>query len=465
MTPKEYFEQHKDRFYSELADFVRIKSISTDEQFKPEIRNAVEWLKTKLAEMGLDDVKEILPEDRPNGYPVVVGHKEFDPSLKTLLVYGHYDVQPPEPLEQWTSDPFEPEIRDGAMYGRGTTDNKGQLLTNLAGLEYYLKHGEEGKRRFNIKVFFEGEEEISGATTEVIVASKKFDKEVAADYVYISDGPWATFDAPSIEYASRGLAYFDLHIKNSDSDMHSGIYGNAVMNPANVASYIVYKLKDIKKNRVRVPGFYKTVRKPGEEEIDALNSVSPSWEQIRHETTARTVSPYIRKGKSFSALAVTGLRPSFDVHGMESGFTQWGGAKTIIPSKASVKFSFRLVPYQEPDHIAELVRKYIAKIMPKGIEWDLQFLNHAKPYITDPNDPEIKRLSVAFEKGFGKKSVLTATGGTIGIVNTFKEAYGATTLLANLGFPDDRLHAPNEKYNLSQFEGGYYTFLAFALED
>lgn len=462
MNLQEYYKQNKARFVEELSDFLRIRSISTDVSFKPEMKKATEWLKKKLTSMGMDNIKELLPsgEEFKNGNPVIYAEKIFSKDLPTLLVYGHYDVQPADPVEQWSSDPFEPVVKEDAIFARGATDNKGQVYTNIAAVEYYISHVEN--KRFNIKFFIEGEEEIGSEVTNRVIESHEFNEELKADYAYISDGPWMKHDTPTIEYSLRGLVYFDLHLKVADFDMHSGIYGNAVLNPANLAAYIVYKLKDIKKNRIRIPGFYKAVRKPAEEEIEQLNKVSPTWEQIMNETTARAVTKYMRKGMEFTFLTLTGLRPSFDVHGIESGYREWGNSKTIIPGSASLKFSFRLVPFQDPEVIKKQVEKYLTKIIPKGVEWELVDLHSAKPYLTDPNNPEFKKLVEAFDEGFGKKTVFAAMGGSIGLVTTLQEEYGIVSLLANYGFPDDRLHAPNEKFNLSQMEGGFASFINFA---
>lgn len=463
MTYQEFYAQNKERFLEELKQFLRFKSISTDDAYKQDIKKTYEWVIQKLTAIGIEDAKPIWPHNKTleQGNPVVVGHKIFDASLPTLLVYGHYDVQPAEEGALWNSDPFEPVIKDGQIYARGTTDNKGQIFTNIIGLEYYLNHAPQENRKWNIKVFIEGEEEISGQTTEEIIESNDFDNEIKSDYAYISDGPWNDSQTPSIEYSLRGLAYYDLHITTADHDVHSGLYGNAILNPINLAGYIIYKLKDIRKNKVRVPNFYKSVRKQSQEELKELNSASPSWEQIKEETTAKVTTTYLRKDSEWTALSLTGLRPSFDVHGIQAGYTEWGKHKTIIPSKASIKFSFRLVPYQTPEVVTEQVKKYLSKIIPKGVEWELVSLGNSMPYLTDPNDKQIIALKAAYETGFGKKPVLTTSGGSIGLVNVLKQTYGITTLLANYGLPNDNLHAPNEKYSLENLEKGFYTFVEF----
>jgi acetylornithine deacetylase/succinyl-diaminopimelate desuccinylase-like protein len=463
VTYKEFYAQNRERFIKELSDFISIPSVSTDPERRADMERTAKWCIDKLQSIGLEDVKVIKPsaKEYEDGYGAVVGQKIFDEKLPTLMVYGHYDVQPPDPLDQWLTDPFTPTIVNDVLFARGATDNKGQLFTNIIGLEYYIKHVEN--KRFNVKVFIEGEEEISGPTTEVILQSHEFDNEIKADFLYVSDGPWNSADMPSIEYSLRGIIYYDLHIKVSEMDMHSGLYGNAVLNPGNLAAYFVYKMKDIKKNRIRVPNFYKSVRKPGEEEIQMLREVSPSWDEIKSATTATAVTPYRRKGEEFSTLALTGLRPSFDVHGIHLGFTEPGGQKTIIPREALVKFSLRLVADQTVKESQALVRKYVEKIMPKGVVWELREMGTSEPFLTDPNHPEIKKAQAALEKGFGKRAVLTPSGGSIGITNTFKHEYGMTALLVNYGLPDDRLHAPNEKYNLSQLEGGFYSFVEYLM--
>jgi|GEM_PF-397928 len=459
MDIQTFIDQNRDRFIKELSDILRISSISTDEKYKSSITQAAEWVKAKAEAIGFTKVQLLLPEKRKEGNPIVIGEYITDTKLPILTIYGHYDVQPVDPESEWTNKPFEPEIRDGFIYARGATDNKGQFYTNLAAAEYYIKYVKE--KRFNIKLFIEGEEETSGETADAAVEDPANKELLKTDYLYISDGPWVNRETPSIEYSLRGLIYFDLHLRTSSRDMHSGLYGNVVMNPGNLAAYIIYKMKDIRKNTIRVPQFYKAVRKPSREEFTQLNKVSTTWEAIKEESGSKAVTKYLRKNEEFSPLTLTGLRPSFDVHGIETGYREWGKSKTVIASTASIKFSLRLVAYQDTTKSAELVRKYIMKIMPKGVEWDLQLLSSSKPYLTEPNDPEMKKLLKAFEIGFGKKAYMTTSGGSIGVVNTFKESLGTIALFGNYGFPEDGMHAPNECFAISQIEGGIKTFVAF----
>lgn len=456
MNSREFFSTHKQRFIKEISELVAIPSISTQPEHQSDIIRAATWVEMKLAALGCDRVKQL---SKGNGNPVVFGEKIFDPSLPTLLLYGHYDVQPADPLAAWSSDPFLPVVRDGALYGRGTTDNKAQFMTNIAALEYYF--AEQKEKTWNIKIVIEGEEEIGGPTIDAMIEDPDFTEYFSANYAYISDGPWVSRDMPSIEYSLRGLVYFDLELRTSQSDMHSGLYGNAVLNPANLAGYVIYKLKDILANRIRVPNIYKSMRRLSQEEITQINEGSMTWEDVKNNSGALVTTPYRRRGESFSPAILTGTRPSLDVHGISSGFTEKGQMKTIIPASALVKFSIRLVPQMTPHETTVLVEKYLKKIMPKGVEYTLTVLNSSKPYITSPQDSRIEQLCLEYEKAFGKRPHLTPSGGSIGLVTTLADRFGMVSLLASYGLPDDRLHGPDEKYDLSQLEGGYLTLTGF----
>ncbi len=452
----QFFEKNKQRLLEEIVELLKIPSISTRDENKKDIAAAANWVEKKLQQMGMDNVTQVTVN---GGNPVIVAEKIFDNNLPTLLVYGHYDVQPAEPLEEWQSSPFEPEIREGAIYGRGTTDNKAQFLTNFAALEYYLS--EQTNKTWNIKVAIEGEEEIGGPSIDAMIVDPHYSEHFKADYAYISDGPWVKNDVPSIEFSLRGLVYFDLTLRTSRSDMHSGLFGNSVMNPANLAGYVIYKLKDVLANRIKVANIYKQVRKLSEEEIESINTGSMSWADVKEHSGAFVITPTRKDGKLMTPAVLTGTKPSLDVHGISTGFTEVGRMKTVIPATAFVKFSIRLVPFMNPDEVVALVEKYVKKIMPKNVEYELVCLSKGKPYLTDPNDERVRHLIASYETAFGKSPVLAPSGGSIGLVTTLAEAHGVKSLLASYGLPDDRLHGPNEKYNLSQFEGGFRTLVEF----
>ena len=461
MQFKDFYKENQERFIETLKEFLRFKSISTDEKYKSEIKAILNWLDEYFKDLGFA-TKTLLPKKPKRGSkanPVFYAEYKVDSSLPTVMVYGHYDVQPPDPLDQWNSDPFDPVIKDNKIYARGANDNKGQIFANMIAIEYYIKHTAD--KKYNIKVFIEGEEEIGGITTDEIIESREFDNELTSDYLWISDGPWIAEDKPSVVYALRGIAYYDLHLKVMPHDIHSGIYGNVVLNPANLAGHIIYKLKDIAKNRIRIPGIYKKVRKPSKYELELVAKASPTWDEIKKETNTQAVTKYVRKGQEFPPLALTGLKPSLDVHGIQTGFTQKGGLKTIIPAEALVKFSIRLVPYLKPEYVYNQLRKYLVRIIPKGVEWELNDLGSSAPFLMDPQDPAVKRLVDIMSKAFDKQAVLVPEGGSIGLVNTFARVYNPKILMPNYGLPDDGLHSPNEKFNLSQLEGGAKTLLGF----
>ncbi len=461
MNFKDYYSKNEQRLLESLKEFLKFKTISTQEEYKPEIQKVLEWLNGYFSNLGFK-TKQLLtkkPSRKEKANPVFFAEYIVDTDLPTIIIYGHYDVQPPGDLEKWHTDPFDPVIKDGKIFGRGTNDNKGQVFANMIAIEYYINHVKD--KKYNIKFFIEGEEEIGGITTDEIIESREFDNELSSDFLWISDGPWISADKPSVVYALRGIAYYDLYLKVMDNDIHSGIYGNVVLNPANLAGTIIYKLKDIFRNRIRVPGIYKKVRKPSDYELELVEKTSPNWEQIQKEAGTTAITKYIRKGVEFSPLSLTGLKPSLDVHGIKTGFAEKDGLKTIIPSDALVKFSIRLVPYLTPEFIYDSLKKYLDKIIPKGVEWELKDLGSSKPFLMDPKDPSVDVLLNVMTQAFNKQAVLVPEGGSIGLVNTFAEIYGPKILMPNYGLPDDGLHSPNEKFNLSQLVGGAETLLGF----
>ncbi len=458
---KEFYEANKERFLQELKEFLSIPSISTDPAHKKDINAAVDWLKNKLETLGFE-TKTLLPTKPSlgkNANPVLYAEYTVDKNKPTIMIYGHYDVQPPEPLDEWKTPPFAPDIRDGKIYARGANDNKGQLYANIIAAEYYIKEVKE--KQYNIKFFIEGEEEIGGPTTNEIIEDSQFKDILAVDTLWIADGPWIAHNKPSVVYALRGIAYFDLYLENLPQDIHSGIYGNVVLNPANLAGYVIFKLKDILRNRIRIPKIYKSVRKPSKEEIKLVEAASPTYDEIKQEVNAGVVTPYRRKGTTFPPLVLTGLKPSLDVHGIYSGFTKPGQLKTIIPANAWVKFSIRLVPHLTVEKTEELVRSYLQQIIPKGVTWKLTRLFSGDPFYMDPARPELKKLLEVVKEAFGKDPVLVPEGGSIGLVTTFARKYNPAILMPNYGLPDDGLHSPNEKFNLSQLEGGAKTLVLY----
>ena len=457
MDFSEFWEKESDRLIKELSEFLRIKSISTDPTYAAEMQKAQKWLITKLESLGFK-TKQLLPPNPSKGKhanPVIWAEYTTDPKAETIMIYGHYDVQPADPEEKWKTPPFEPTIKDGKIYARGANDNKGQIFANIIAAEYYIKYAK--KKKFNLKFFIEGEEETTGLTTDEAILSRRFDEELKTTYFWISDGPWIAKDKPTIVYALRGLVYYDLKIQTSKKDLHSGSYGNAVMNPGNLAGYIIFKLKDILRNRIRIPKLYKKVRRPSKYELDLVSKASPTWDEILAESEAYVATRY----KDFPPLSLTGLMPSLDVHGINTGYTQPGGIKTVIPHEATIKFSIRLVPYLSPDEVTTLLEKYLGQIIPKGVKWELIKLGTAEPFIMDPKDPAVEKLLKVMSEAFGKPAVLVPEGGSIGLVNTMAKTYNPKILMPNYGLPDDGLHAPNEKFDIKQLRDGAKCLVGF----
>ena len=443
MQPIDYVDEHKDRFLTQLFDLLRIPSISTDAEFKDSVADCAQWLASHLSELGIEDVV-VEPTD---GHPIVYAEHIVDPAAPTYLVYGHYDVQPPDPLELWETPPFEPTVRDGKIFARGATDDKGQLFCHLKALEAHLACN--GTLPVNVKLLIEGEEEVGSEHLEPWIVANK--DRLACDAVIISDSSMYAKGVPSIMYALRGLAYFEIKVTGPSHDLHSGLFGGAVANPINVLAQIIAKLHD-EQGRITIEGFYDDVR-PLEPEERAEFAALPFDEQaFLRETGARAT----RGEAGYSTIERATARPTLDCNGIWGGFTGVG-AKTVLPSEASAKFSCRLVPDQTPDRIAELVRAHIEKIAPDDVSVQIRSLHGGSPVITERDTPSVQAAMRAFEKCWGTSPVFIRGGGSIPVVATFAEVLGAPTVLMGFGYDDDRLHSPNEKFDVACFEAGVRT--------
>jgi acetylornithine deacetylase/succinyl-diaminopimelate desuccinylase-like protein len=393
-----------------------------------------------MRRIGLQNVRLI---DTP-GYPVVYGDWLGAPGAPTILFYGHYDVQPVDPLGLWQSPPFEATIRDGEIYARGSADDKGQVFMHFKAVEAHLK--QNGRLPVNMKFMIEGEEEVGSAHLDDFVRAHK--RELAADVVVISDSAMFARGVPSICYGLRGLVYFQVDLRGSSTDLHSGIFGGALANPAFVLAQILAQMKD-RSGRVKIPGFYDDVMPLRDEERQAWKALPFSEKQYQKDFGI----PKLFGETGYSTLERTWARPTFEVNGLLSGFTG-EGAKTVLPAVAMAKVSMRLVPNQEPDKIAGLFDAHVRKIAPKAVELKITRMHGGRPWMTSFDNPFVQAAGRAIERGFGRTPIFTREGGSIPVVATFQEELGLPSVLFGVGLPDENAHAPNEKLDTGNFHNG-----------
>ena len=436
----DFINLHRDRYVEELKSYLAIPSISALPQHQPDVRRCAEWTAQELERIGMQNVRLI---ETP-GNPVVYADWLGAPGAPTMLFYGHYDVQPVDPLELWTSPPFEATVRDGEIYARGSADDKGQIFMHIKAIEAWLK--QTGSLPVNIKIFIEGEEEVGSKHLDQFVRDHK--DQLAADVVVISDSPMFDRGIPSICYGLRGLAYFQIDIRGTKSDLHSGSFGGAVANPAFVLGQILAQMKD-KGGRVKIAGFYDDVRPLRDEEREQWKRLPFNEKRYRKELGA----PKLFGETGYSTLERVWARPTFEVNGLLAGFTG-EGAKTVIPATAMAKISMRLVPDQDPDKVAILFEAYLKKVAPKTVDVTLTRMHGGKPWMADFDNPYVQAAGRAIELGFGKAPVFNREGGSIPVVSTFQQVLGVPSVLFGIGLPDENAHAPNEKLDLGNFHGG-----------
>ena len=424
---------------SSLFEFLRFPSISTDSRHRGDVRACAEWLSARLATMGLEAALHETP-----GHPVVVARNAHQPGRPTVLLYGHYDVQPVDPLELWTSPPFEPVIRDGRIWARGATDNKGQMLAHVLGIGETL--AAQGGLPVNLILLFEGEEEIGSIHLGDFLRARRAD--LACDIIAVSDTGMVAPGVPTLGYGLRGIACCELIVRGPSGDLHSGAFGGAVMNPATAVARLVASLHDAE-GRVRIDGFYDAVRPLAPWEVEAWSKV-PVGDADYLEQTG---SPALFGEKGFSTLERVWCRPTAEVNGIGGGY-QGEGSKTVLPSRAMAKFSFRLVPDQQPDEILEKVKAHFEKHAPPGVTVEIDLGHSGDPYLADPQSPFGKAAQRALTRTFGREPVLIREGGSIPIINTFKQVLGADSLMLGLALPDGHIHAPNENFPVVNFEAG-----------
>ncbi|WP_247237130.1 dipeptidase [Telluribacter sp. SYSU D00476] len=441
-----YIEQNRDKFLNELLDLLRIPSVSADSKFKDDVRRAAEYVRDRIQEAGADRA-EIF--ETP-GHPIVYGEKIIDPAAPTVLIYGHYDVQPADPYELWDSPPFEPVIKNERIYARGACDDKGQFYMHIKALETMLA---TNSLTCNVKIMIEGEEEVGSDHLGQFV--KEHADMLKCDTILISDTSIIANDVPSIEVGLRGLTYLEVEVVGANRDLHSGVYGGAVANPINVLCEMIASLKD-ENGRITIPGFYDNVLELTEEERKAMNEAPFSLDEYKKDLHIDDVA-----GEAgYTTIERTSIRPTLDVNGIWGGYTG-EGAKTVLPSKAHAKISMRLVPNQTDKEIEALFTKHFESIAPASVKVKVKPHHGGLPYVNPTDSVEYEAASRAMEESFGKKPIPTRGGGSIPIVALFEQELGVKSILMGFGLDIDALHSPNESYGLFNYYKGIETIPLF----
>lgn len=432
-------------YLDELSEFLRIPSVSTLSQHKGDVRRAAEWVASDLQRSGIENVR-LIETDGPMGHPLVYGdwlHAEGQP---TILIYGHYDVQPPDPLNEWKTPPFEPTLRDGNLYARGSADDKGQVYCHMKAVERLMKEG-GGQLPVNVRFLIEGEEEVGGEGIEHYV--KQNPSELTCDAVLISDNHMFADGLPAIDVGLRGMVYTEITVRGAEHDLHSGMYGGAAPNAINVLAHIVAQLKDID-GMIQVPGFYSDVLELTADQRASWGNLPFDEEEMREKEIG---SKALTGEPGYSALERIWARPTLDANGIIGGFTG-EGAKTVIPAVAKCKVSMRLVPHQNPNRIWESFRSYVESLCPPYAEVDVQYIHGADPVLLPTDSPFMQAAVDALRETYGKDPILMRSGGSIPIVSLFGNVLNAPSVLMGFGLPDDNLHAPNEKMKLANVFSG-----------
>lgn len=448
----DFINANNSSYIEELKNFLRIKSISTDENHKKDMLKGAEFVSKKLIDAGMNKVRII----KTNGHPLVYAEWLNAPGKPTVLIYGHYDVQPVDPIELWDTPPFEPTIRNGKIYARGATDDKGQIFMHVKSVEAFLKT--KGKLPVNVKFIIEGEEEIGSNNLEEFV--KKNTKLLKCDAVLISDTALYAPGVPTITLGLRGIAYMEVEVTGPNRDLHSGTFGGAVANPINILAEMISKMMD-KNGHISIPGFYNDVIKVTKKERERFKALTFSEKKYAKEISVRE----LKGEKGYSTLERMWVRPTLDCNGIIGGFTE-AGAKTVLPSKVTAKISMRLVPNQDPNKIAKLFTNYVKQIAPKSVRVKVREIHGGYPIVTPMNNKATIAASKAMARAFGKKTVYMREGGSIPIVTVFAKQLNAIPVLMGLGLNTENLHSPNEHFDLNHFHLGIlssaYFFEEFA---
>jgi acetylornithine deacetylase/succinyl-diaminopimelate desuccinylase-like protein len=436
----DYIDQHKDENLKDLCELLEIPSVSAKSEHKPDIQRAANWVADKLRAIGMERV-EIIPTKL---HPLVYAEWLGAPGKPTLLFYGHYDVQPPEPLELWTSPPFEPAVRDGQLWARGSADDKGQVHVHLAALDSLMKV--HGRLPINVKVIVEGEEEVGSPNLYQFVRKNK--AKLKAEALLVSDTSMVAPGVPSISYGLRGLNYFQVEITGANQDLHSGVFGGAAPNPLQALADLFARLHD-SDGRVAVPHFYDDVRPLSERERRDLRALPWSEKQFRRFLGVRELTGE----KGYTAIERLWCRPTLELNGIWGGYSG-EGAKTVIPAKAYAKFSTRLVPDQDPKEIAFLVERQVRRLLPESVTYKFETLSRGKPWVASYEDPIFQTAQQSLSKGFGRKAVFIREGGSIPFVTEVHDILKVPCVLMGFGLADENAHAPDEHFALEHYFGG-----------
>jgi acetylornithine deacetylase/succinyl-diaminopimelate desuccinylase-like protein len=442
-----YARRQRPRFVAELKEFVRFPTVSSQPRYSRDFQRCAKWLASHLTRIGLEQVRVV-----PTRYhPIVYAASRQAPGRPTILIYGHYDVQPVEPLDQWKNPPFVPIVKDGKLFGRGASDDKGQLFAHLKALESYLKTGQG--LPVNVKCLFEGDEETGSSPLQSFVESNK--SALRANAAVMSDTRMLGERQPAIGYAQRGTARFELEVTGPGHDLHSGNFGGAVLNPLQALCEILATLHD-ENGRIAIGGFYDKVREWSPRERSYMARVGPSDASILRD--AGVEQGWGESG--FSAYERVTIRPALTLNGLNGGYTG-EGIKTVIPARAMVKLSIRIVPDQEPREIQRLLSEHIRRVSPPGVRVSLRALGASSPVLIDRRHPALQAASIAYQKGFGAKPVYLRSGGSVPAASVFQKVLGIPTVLMGFALPGDRIHAPNERFHLPTFFRGIETCIWF----
>jgi acetylornithine deacetylase/succinyl-diaminopimelate desuccinylase-like protein len=442
----DFINVNRDRYIDELKEYLSIPSISALPSYAPEVIRCAEWTADELRRVGLENVRLVETE----GYPVVCAEWLHAGEAPTIIFYGHYDVQPVDPLDKWETPPFAATVRSGELYARGAVDDKGQIFMHFKAIEACIK--KKGALPVNIKLILEGEEEVGSENLDSFLRDRS--SEYSADVLVISDTPMFDRGVPSLCYGLRGLTYCQIDLRGTTSDLHSGSFGGAIANPAFILSQLLAQMKD-RSGRIKIPGFYDDVLPLKDEERAEYARLPFNERRFREELG----SPKLFGEKGFTTLERMWARPTFEVNGLYSGFTE-EGAKTVIPAVAMAKVSMRLVPDQNPEKIGDLFEAYVRKVAPRTVDVSVTRMHTGKPWMTDFANPFVQAAGRAIERGFGRKPVFTREGGSIPVIASFEERLGLPAVLFGIGLPDENAHAPNEKLDLDNFHRGVISVAA-----
>jgi len=445
---RQYIEEKKEAWLSELSDFLRIPSISTDPEHTPDVKRGAQFAADALKRAGIEHVEVI----ETGGHPLVYGEAITREGAPTVLCYGHYDVQPPDPLEEWKSPPFEPSVHDNNIYARGAADDKGQVMIQLKAVEA-LRATSGGQLPVNLKFIFEGEEETGGHAIEAYVPAHA--DRLRCDVSLICDTALFAPDLPTLCIGLRGLVYTEIEVEGASHDLHSGLYGGVAPNPFNALVWILAGLKK-PDGKITIPGIYDNVEPPARSE-------RASWKRLpfdpEHMRTAE-IGAAALTGEKKDPLERIWARPTLDIHGMPGGYTG-AGAKTVIPARARAKVSIRLVPNQKPNEVFEALCKRVEELRPEGVTVKVNLIHTAPPLLVSPDNPFLQKAAKVFGQVFGKKTVFIRSGGSIPVVGVFVDHLKSPAVMMGFGLPDDNLHAPNEKFSLANFFRGIETVAKF----